>query len=476
MHDFELPTSWSMKKLGEICTKPQYGYTTKASSVGNIKFIRTTDITSGKLNWTTVPYCKENPNDIEKYQVQKNDILISRAGSIGYSFLVESTPEPAVFASYLIRFKPNDMIYPRYLKHYLNSPFYWLDLADKSAGNALQNVNAKKLSEVNIIIAPYEEQKQITTKLDQLLAQVDNIKTHLDVIPNFIEKFKKSVLQYAVTGQLTEDWRLLHKDTIKNARVLLSKIESKRESILEAEIQSGNSESKRLKKKLQKHKFDIPTEEIPSTWVWTSFTQSLLKVVDCHNKTAPYSGSGIYLIRTSDIKNGKIHLSDTKFINRETYDFWSKRCPPMQGDIIFTREAPMGEAGIVPDNTILCMGQRMMLLRCIPELMEPKYLLYNILSQSFQVRMQKNAIGTGVKHLRVGDVESLVYPLAPLEEQKEIIKRVEYYFQFADKIELQLKSTREKMDLLKQSIFNSAFQGNLTKNWREMNTSLSQAL
>lgn len=196
------------------------------------------------------------------------------------------------------------------------------------------------------------------------------------------------------------------------------------------------------------------------------------KVVDCHNKTAPYTEEGIYLIRTPDIRNGIISLKNTKYVNEDTYNFWSKRCPPKSGDIIFTREAPMGEAGIVPENTLLCMGQRMMLLRPIQSYLNNKYVLLNILSISFQARMMAQAIGTGVKHLRVADVESLMYPLPPLPEQHEIVRRVEQLFAYADTIEKQVNSALTRVNNLTQSILAKAFRGELTAQWRAENPEL----
>ena len=69
--DENIPKNWITSAIEEICTHPQYGYTTKAVNKGNIKLLRTTDISSGKINWSTVPYCKENPQDPEKYLLRE---------------------------------------------------------------------------------------------------------------------------------------------------------------------------------------------------------------------------------------------------------------------------------------------------------------------------------------------------------------------------------------------------------------------
>src|SRR5689334_25190089 len=98
-----LPRSWFDAALGQICSKPQYGWTTRATRHGKVKYLRTTDISSGgKLNWEQVPFCEFEPEDIDRFRVSQDDILVSRAGSVGVSFRIDDAPQNAVFASYLI--------------------------------------------------------------------------------------------------------------------------------------------------------------------------------------------------------------------------------------------------------------------------------------------------------------------------------------------------------------------------------------
>ncbi len=121
----QLPDRWTLSTLGEVSEKSQYGWTTKANhEVGELKLLRTTDITSGTVDWSTVPYCTEEPEDVEKYLLKSGDILISRAGSVGVSFLINN-PQRAVFASYLIRFRAKEGVDAKYFYYYLKSPNYW---------------------------------------------------------------------------------------------------------------------------------------------------------------------------------------------------------------------------------------------------------------------------------------------------------------------------------------------------------------
>ena len=124
----------------------------------------------------------------------------------------------------------------------------------------------------------------------------------------------------------------------------------------------------------------------------------------------------------------------------------------------------MGEAGVVPDDTKLCMGQRMMLLRPAPEYVLAKYVVFNTLSLDFKERMNRQAIGSGVKHLRVADVEALTFPLPPLKEQIEIVRRIEKLFEEASLVESQYNAAKARLDKLTQSILARAFKGELLTN------------
>ncbi|OGA99628.1 MAG: hypothetical protein A2Z55_01385 [Burkholderiales bacterium RIFCSPHIGHO2_12_63_9] len=117
-------------------------------------------------------------------------------------------------------------------------------------------------------------------------------------------------------------------------------------------------------------------------------------------------------------------MDDLRYVTEETYDFWSRRCPPEPGDIMFTREAPMGEAAIIPPGAKYCLGQRTMLVRPMHEFIDKEYLLLALTEPHLLERAAPSAIGSTVKHLRVGDVEGLTIPLPPLAEQSRIVTRV----------------------------------------------------
>ena len=218
-----LPKGWVETTIGSVCSKPQYGWTTSASDKGSLQLLRTTDITSGHINWNTIPFCKNKPKDIEKYLLHDGDIVISRAGSVGFSYLLKN-PQKAVFASYLIRFKP--YINEKFFLYFLHSPMYWNAIMKKTAGIALANVNATKLRQISITIPPLNEQKRIVIKIESIFAKIDIIEKQIVNSIVKLDYIKKSTLKKAFEGKL-----VLQDPNDESAEILLQKIQQQKEQI-----------------------------------------------------------------------------------------------------------------------------------------------------------------------------------------------------------------------------------------------------
>ena len=445
----KLPAGWVLETLGSLCEKPQYGWTTKADKLGgDIKFLRTTDITPGVVDWQSVPYCMEAPADLEKYLIKDGDILISRTGSIGVNYLVVK-PEPAVFASYLIRFRPRKTISTKYLKYYLQSPAYWRAINAGKKGIAVQNVNAKMLSRIPIPVAPLAVQQEIVAEIEKQFSRLDEAVANLQRVKANLKRYKASVLKAAVEGRLVEtEASIAQREgrSYETGEQLLQRILEERRSKWAAKGKYKEPQSTNV----------TELGDLPDGWTWVSAEQACERVVDCHNKTAPYTSAGIPLIRTTNIKDGRLLLDDTRFVDEPTYEFWSRRCPPEPGDVLFTREAPMGEAGIIPAGVKLCLGQRTMLLRPSPAI-AGSFLLSALLSPVVKDLIDRVAVGSGVKHLRVGDVERLPVPLPPAKEQIRIVSEVDRHLSIIREIEAEIDGNLLRAGVLRQAVLKKNF-------------------
>ncbi|KUL73011.1 MULTISPECIES: restriction endonuclease subunit S [unclassified Streptomyces] len=148
-------------------------------------------------------------------------------------------------------------------------------------------------------------------------------------------------------------------------------------------------------------------------------------VVDCKNRTPPeaFPGEEIagFSIGTPNIIDGRIRLSDAKPVSRETFDTWTARAVPQAGDIVLTREAPVGRVGRIEEGMRICLGQRTMLLRPKEQRTDSRFLHYFLLSPTVQDMLHSQASGSTVAHLRVAQVRDLRIPAVPeLAEQRRI--------------------------------------------------------
>ena len=320
-------------------------------------------------------------------------------------------------------------------------------------------IRGKDVRSFTAPIAPEKEQKRIADKLDTVLARVDAVNTRLARVAPLLKRFRQSVLAAATSGRLTEDWREAHSTAVGSPSCIACVQQAKHEWL---KGNGSHNEAGRVAKRVASFSGKrISTDGLPSSWCWSALEDAALMVVDCHNKTAPYVPNGIPLVRTTNVRDGAFIWSDLRFVNDQTYLYWSKRCIPTAGDIVFTREAPMGEAAIIPADMKICLGQRTMLIRPVSKVTSEHYLLIALLDPMFKARAEKVAVGTGVKHLRVGDVSELQLPLPPSEEQTEIVRRVETLFAFADRLEARLAQAQTAATRLTPALLAKAFRGEL---------------
>ena len=144
-------------------------------------------------------------------------------------------------------------------------------------------------------------------------------------------------------------------------------------------------------------------------------------VVDCPHSTPKWTANGKIVIRNNNIKHGRIDFSSPSYTDDEHFAQRIKRAKPQPGDIIITREAPIGDVGMIPENTECCLGQRMVLLRANQSVCDNFYLLYSL--QSLYVQHQiswSEGTGTTVSNLRIPHLEQIQIPYLPLEQQAKI--------------------------------------------------------
>ena len=170
-------------------------------------------------------------------------------------------------------------------------------------------------------------------------------------------------------------------------------------------------------------------------------------IVDCVNKTAPkVAGPTPWrMLRTSNIRNGRIDTENCFFVDGKTFSIWTRRAKLRVGDTILTREAPVGEVGLVREAEGFFLGQRLMQYRADPKKMDGLFLHYAMRSPYlFHQYHAHGGTGSVVDHLRVPDCKEFLVPYPSLQEQREIASILGA---LDDKIELnrRMAATLEEM-------------------------------
>lgn len=455
----DLPKGWAITTLGEICTNPQYGWTSKASQMGKLKYLRTSDISSGKIDWETVPFCVEIPEDIAKYKIQKDDILVSRAGSVGISYRVSKVPYDVIFASYLIRFKPLDDIEAGYVESYLKSGGYWKSISDYTAGIAIPNVNATKLAVLEIPIPPLPEQRRIVAKLEKLLHRVDACKERLDKIPAVLKRFRQSILSAACSGRLTADWREKNPDvSVKcHSESFLCHSERSEESETLRFTQGDNKrESKNMRLSLQD---SDEMDNLPNGWVSIILKDEagmrLGKMLDKSKNI----GDPTRYLRNINIRWFTFNLSDITFMRTTVDD--KRELDIRNGDLLVCEGGEPGRCAVWNlGKTDLIFQKAIHRVRPSNNLMS-QWIAFNMKNDADFGHLDDYFTGTTIKHLTGKSLARYNISLPPLSEQHEIVRRVEALFKKADEIEARYKKAKAFVDKLTQSILAKAFRGEL---------------
>lgn len=162
--------------LKQVCSDIDYGYTASADfSIRSPKFLRITDIQGGTIDWKKVPGCKIDNEDIKRCSLKIGDIVIARTGnSTGENAFIENECD-AVFASFLIRFRPNpNLIVPAFLKYILRDK-NWFSFVKSIAGakSAQPGANATEMGRYAFSIPCHEEQKRVAKILGDLDRKIE---------------------------------------------------------------------------------------------------------------------------------------------------------------------------------------------------------------------------------------------------------------------------------------------------------------
>ncbi|TXD48044.1 restriction endonuclease subunit S [Polaribacter sp. IC073] len=195
---------WKEKTLGEIANV-NYGYTDKSTSEGDFRYIRITDIdNNGELDKSGKVYVKTTPKSLG-FILNENDLLMARTGATFAKVLLYKDYEPSIFASYLIKISFTENISNELYWYFTKSGYYWEQANSLSTGSAQPHFNGAALKKLKFSY-PTDSAKQY--QLIEIIKGFDN--TSKEIISLYskkldsLEELKKSILQKAFSGELTQ--------------------------------------------------------------------------------------------------------------------------------------------------------------------------------------------------------------------------------------------------------------------------------
>lgn len=183
------------------------------------------------------------------------------------------------------------------------------------------------------------------------------------------------------------------------------------------------------------------------SWPMMPVSKLCLLAVDCVNKTAPRVDykTPYKMIRTTNIKGGFIHLDDVGYVSEEVFEKWTRRSKPKYGDVILTREAPVGEVGrFTSIDDCIFLGQRLFHYRPNPNLLDWNFLAYSLQSHEIQGKLRAMGFGATVEHIKVGDAENLLIPCPSIHIQRRIGEILSNYDDL-------IENNRRRINLLEES-------------------------
>ncbi|MBI3208786.1 MAG: restriction endonuclease subunit S [Candidatus Solibacter usitatus] len=338
--------------------------------------------------------------------------------------------------------------------------FYYLlaqrrEFIELGQGGAQPNISQKIVRKHPIPLAPLSEQRRIVAKLDAVLARVRTAQQRLEKVPKILKRFRQSVLDAACSGELTADWRLSNPGLHRNE--ILGKIREYRRRGPMVEI---------IPKEL------VPDDVIPRDWEWVRFGSVIGELRNGISAMPKMHPPGMPILRISAARPGAVNTEDVRFIE-DPAGFVPHYCLK-NGDLLFTRYNGslelLGVCGVIRGlGRDLLYPDKLMRVRIDHPFLEPEYVECFFGSIGAHERVVGKAKSSaGQNGVSGTDIKAQPFALPPVEEQREIVRRVAAFFAFADGMEARLKRSAVQVDSLTQSILAMAFGGRLVPTETEL--------
>lgn len=487
---YEIPENWNWFKLAEL-SSINGGFAFKSANYKEegARVIRISDFDeNGFKDHKIVRH--SYTNDLDSYVLEDKNILIAMTGgTVGKSLFVDKVPEIMVVNQRVATIKIFKPIYEAYINCVIPTKLIQ-DVIDEAKNSTNDNISMSDIKGFKIPLPPLEEQKEIVKVVEILFKEVeqleqltveritlkenfvtstlnqlttnnakqewdflqDHFKSFFDETSN-IKKLRETVLQLAVQGKLTADWRAKNPDT-EDAAILLKRIQKEKAQLIK------DKKIKKEKALPSITKDEIPYE-LPEGWVWCRMGDIAEKLgagsTPSGGKSA-YVDNGIMFFRSQNVHNYYLKLKQVAFITDAIHEKMKGTKVQPQDLLLNITGGSIGRCAIVPDDFDTAnVSQHVAIVRLI-DLKMRKYTHSLIVSKQFQDTIMDVQVGVSREGLSMTKLKLFLVPLPPLDEQKTIVQKVNALMGLCDVLEQEVQQSQEQSEQLMQSCLREAFK------------------
>jgi type I restriction enzyme S subunit len=368
----------------------------------------------------------------------------------------------------------------RYIEIYFRAFADWIN--ERASGTTFREAPAKLMVRLPFPLPPLAEQQRIAARVDELIAlsdalervgtersairrrlatgaahrltqakdeaelragaefQIRNLEL-LTATPDQLGPLRETILMLAVTGNLV---RQVPQD--EPTELLLKRIDDERRALHAAGERRVQASSLEL---LNEHL----AWPVPLSWSYRALGDLML-FIDYRGKTPAKTSSGVRLVTAKNIKPGIVADEPREFVSEETYGTWMTRGVPRTGDVLFTTEAPLGNAAVVTTDERFALAQRAICFRLLGRL-NPRFVELQIRSPAFQELLRVTATGLTAKGIKASKLKRLPFALPSLAEQTRIVEKVDELMNIIAALEAQLAAAITIQDALAGAVVDS---------------------
>ena len=381
-------------------------------------------------------------------------IIVGRKGSVGAVHLSNIGCWPIDTTYFIDDFGPFDCAHLTYVLRALR-----LNELDQST--AIPGLSREQAYSAEVVLPSLAEQKRIVAKVEELLGRVNTARARLAKVPALLKRFRQSILAAACSGELTSTWRD-KQDEEEAAATLLDRFVAERESLWQA-----RNPKKRYRPPDPIEPVELPV--IPQSWAWTNFDHCSWEITVGHVGPMKdrYVDSGVSFLRSQNVRPLRFDPKGLVFVQPDFHASLRKSAL-YGGEILVTRSgANTGDCCVYPVIAGEANCADLVVTRPLSGLL-PDYGAIYVSSPDAQARIGLNETGMAQPHFNIRAMRVKPFPLPPLAEQQEIVRRVDALFALADKIEARVSAATARVEKVTQAILAKAFRGELVPTEAEL--------